>query len=100
MFIVLLHYIQPLAVVETHLAEHREFLDRHFAAGRFVASGPQVPRIGGVILARVGSRSELDEILAADPFYGAKVAQYQVIEFSPTKFADGAADVLLAHASS
>lgn len=97
MFIVLLHYLQPLAVVESHLAEHRAYLDRHFAAGHFVASGPQVPRIGGVILARGLSRPELDDVLAEDPFYREKVAQYQVIEVDPNRFATGAQAALLGH---
>ncbi|KAB0573926.1 GTP cyclohydrolase [Ideonella dechloratans] len=95
MFIVLLHYLQPLAVVEKHLAEHRKYLDRHFSLGHFVTSGPQVPRIGGVILARGLSRPELDGVLAEDPFYREKVAQYQVIEFEPNRFAEGVQAALL-----
>lgn len=95
MFVVLLNYVQPLAQVEQHLAGHREFLDRHFATGRFVASGAQVPRIGGVILIRGTSRQQLDEILAQDPFYQERVAQYQVIEFNPTKLAADAEAVLV-----
>lgn len=95
MFIVLLHYLQPLTVVERHLAEHRAYLDRHFSAGHFVASGPQVPRIGGAILARGLSRPELDDVLAEDPFYREKVAQYQVIEFEPNRLGAGAQAALL-----
>jgi uncharacterized protein YciI len=90
MFIVLLHYIQPLPVIEAHLAEHRSFLDRHYAAGHFIASGPQTPRTGGVILIKDLAREELDTILAEDPFHREKVASYQIIEFSPTKFGTGA----------
>ena len=89
MFIVLLSYVQPLSAVEAHLQEHRAFLDRHYAAGHFVASGAQVPRTGGVILARGLTRQQLDAVLAEDPFYRAQVAQYQVIEFTPSKFAPG-----------
>lgn len=95
MFIVLLSYVQPLAVVEAHLHEHRAFLDRHYAAGHFVASGAQVPRTGGVILVRGLSRLQLDAVLAEDPFHREQLAQYQVIEFAPTKFAAGAEPVLL-----
>lgn len=94
MFVVLLHYMQPIAAVERRLGEHRAFLDRHFAAGHFVASGAQVPRVGGVILARGMSRQQLDEVLAEDPFHRDQIAQYQVIEFDPTKFAAGAEAVL------
>lgn len=89
MFIVLLHYIQPLTAIEAYLEEHRGFLDRHYAAGHFLASGPRVPRTGGVILVKSLSREELDDVLAEDPFYREKIASYQVIEFNPTKFGVG-----------
>lgn len=85
MFVVMLHYLQPLAVIERHIAEHRTYLDRHYEAGHFIASGPQVPRIGGVILAAGMARAALDAILADDPFYREGVAQYQVVEFQATK---------------
>lgn len=90
MFIILLHYIQPLAVVESHIQEHRAWLDKQYRAGFFLASGPQIPRIGGAILARNLSREELDAVLAEDPFYREGVAQYQVVVFTPNKCAAGA----------
>lgn len=89
MFIVLLHYVQPLAVIESHLEEHRRFLDRHYAAGHFLASGPQKPRTGGVILVKNLSRKALDSVLGEDPFYREQIATYQVVEFNPTKFGVG-----------
>lgn len=89
MYIVLLTYVQPLSAVEAHLQEHRAFLDRHYAAGHFVASGARVPRTGGVILARGLTRPELDQVLAEDPFHRAQVARYEVIEFAPSKAAPG-----------
>jgi len=98
MFIVLLHYVQPLSAIDSFIEEHRDFLDRHFRAGHFVLSGPQVPRIGGVILARNLDRQQLDAVLVEDPFYRERLARYEVIEFNPSKFADGA-EHLLAPAS-
>ncbi|WP_219115665.1 YciI family protein [Janthinobacterium sp. UMAB-56] len=94
MYIVLLHYVQPLAAIEAHLEEHRRFLDRHYAAGIFLASGPQMPRTGGVILVKGLSREELDGVLAEDPFYREQIASYQVIEFNPTKFGVGVEAIL------
>lgn len=87
MFVVMLHYLQPLPVIEQHIAEHRTYLERHYAAGHFIASGPQVPRIGGVIVAADMARDALDAILEEDPFYREGVAQYQVVEFTATKVA-------------
>ena len=89
MFIVLVHYIQPLSAIEMQLAAHRNFLDQHYAAGHFIASGPQMPRTGGAILVRSMSREALDALLAEDPFQREKIADYHIIEFHPNKFAAG-----------
>lgn len=83
MFIVMLTYIAPIEEIDALLPPHREYLKRHYAAGTFLASGPKVPRDGGVILARAGSRAELDAVLAEDPFAEAGVARYEVTEFLP-----------------
>ena len=80
MFIVLLTYKLPLAEVERHLAAHREYLDRQYAAGTFLCSGPQNPRTGGVILCRAADRAAVE-----DPFRIHGVADYEIIEFSPVK---------------
>lgn len=87
MFVVLLTYKKPIAEVELHLAAHIAYLDEHFAAGTFVASGRKVPRTGGVILAKAESRTVLEAILHQDPFSIADVAEFEVIEFVPTKTA-------------
>ena len=50
MFIAILTYKKPLGEVDRYLAAHREYLARHYAAGDFIASGPQTPRVGGVIM--------------------------------------------------
>jgi uncharacterized protein YciI len=81
MFVILLEYQRPPEVMALHVAAHRAHLATHYAAGRLVVSGPQVPAGGGVIIARVGSRAEVDELMQADPFILAGVATYRVIEF-------------------
>jgi uncharacterized protein YciI len=85
MFIVSLHYIQPLEVVESHLQAHRAFLDRFYQQGVFIASGRKVPRNGGVILAKGVTRAELEGILDQDPFRAQGVADYQITEFTATR---------------
>ncbi|MCG2585611.1 YciI family protein [Massilia sp. TS11] len=94
MFVIVLHYIQPLDQVTVQLEAHRAYLDRHYAAGNFIASGPQNPRTGGIILARAMARTELDQLLTEDPFHQHDVARYEVIEFTPNKFAPGVESVL------
>ena len=88
MFIVSLTYRVPLAEIDAHLADHRAFLDRPFASGAFLASGPKVPRTGGVILATLADRTRLDAILAEDPFHRLGMADYVIEAFTPSRFAD------------
>jgi uncharacterized protein YciI len=80
-FVIVLDYLAALPVVDQHLAAHRAHLAEQYAAGKFVVSGPQVPRSGGVIVARCGDRAEVDAIMQRDPFIREGVASYRVIEF-------------------
>lgn len=89
MFVVSLTYKKPIAEVEPHLAAHICYLDECYAKGVFIASGRKVPRTGGVILAKAESRAALEAILQQDPFYLEDVAEFEVIEFIPTKTAPG-----------
>ena len=91
LYIILLTYRQPLDVVERHLEDHRTFLARHYRAGHFLLSGPQRPRVGGLILAAAMPRAELDTILAGDAFAQAGLADYQVVEFAATMTSPGLA---------
>lgn len=84
MFVIVLTYVEPLEVVDRHLAAHVEYLKRQYEAGIFMASGRRIPRTGGVILARAESLPALQEILGQDPFCVNGVAKYDVIEFSPS----------------
>ena len=88
MFIAILTYKKPLSEVDRFLAAHREYLAEHYAAGDFIASGPQTPRIGGVIMIKAENRPAVDDIIAKDPFNVNGIADYQIVEFTPTMFCD------------
>jgi uncharacterized protein YciI len=89
MYVVSLTYQASLDAIDNALEAHRQFLDRHFAAGIFIAAGPKVPREGGVILASAIERERLDAILASDPFAVQGLASYTVIEFKATRMGPG-----------
>ena len=50
MFILILTYKKALNKVDKYLDVHKEYLDKFYETGDFIASGRQNPRIGGVIL--------------------------------------------------
>ncbi len=81
MFVVILTYTKPLDVVDSHLEAHVEFLKKSYDEKVFIASGRQVPRTGGLILARAASKEALQQVLSNDPFYKNGVADYKIIEF-------------------
>ncbi|MFI9269353.1 YciI family protein [Kitasatospora sp. NPDC052896] len=85
MFVVTLTYTVPLDKIDLLLPEHIGWLDEQYAAGVILASGRQVPRVGGVLLAQAADRATLEAILATDPFAEAGAASYQVTEFLPTR---------------
>lgn len=96
MFVVILNYVKPMSDIDAQLEAHRAYLDERYATGDFIVSGPQSPRVGGIILTREMTRPALDALLAQDPFYMHQVAIYEVIEFNPTKFAPGVEMILKA----
>lgn len=83
MVIIIIKYIKPLEVVDALLEDHRKFLDDNYGQSKFICSGPQVPRVGGVIVANVANVYEARQIMKNDPFYINEAAEYQFIEFSP-----------------
>ena len=85
MFIVSITYISPIEEIDRLIPEHIKYLDEQYRLGHFQLSGRKIPRTGGVIIATVKNRSELDRILAQDPFYREKLARYEVTEIVPTK---------------
>lgn len=89
MYIILLTYKQPLETVEKYLSAHRAFLDRHYASGDLICSGPQRPRTGGVILCRARDEAGVQEMIRRDPFYVNGIADYRTIRFDPVKRAEG-----------
>ena len=83
MFILILTYKAPLEKVLELLDAHRCYLEKYYAIGNFLASGPQVPRKGGIILCQAKSKMEVENIVKEDPFNA--IADYQIIEFEVNK---------------
>lgn len=86
MFLITLKYKKPLEIVDQYLAEHRNFLEEGYQKNYFIVSGPQNPRVGGIILSQLKNQDQVEDIIKRDPFYVKEIAEYQVIEFNPVKF--------------
>lgn len=88
MFIVILKYEKSIETVMKHLEEHNVFLNKYYTANKFICSGRQEPRTGGIILCNAKDKEEVNSIIKEDPFYMNEIAKYEVIEFMPTKYQD------------
>lgn len=88
MFLLLSRYLKSTEEIDRVLPAHRAFLDRYYQSGLFIISGPQEPRVGGVIVTRDATRAEIDAALAEDPFMREEISAYDILEFKVTKKAD------------
>ena len=89
LFVVDLNYLAPLPEVDVYLEGHRAFLRDGYAKNMFLASGPKVPRTGGIILAEANSLADLEAFLNLDPFKANGVADYSITEFNAVMHKEG-----------
>lgn len=67
---------------------HRERLAALRESGRLLAAGPYADESGALLLFRVDTRAEADEIVAADPYYsGPGVTVVSLKEWTPVTVA-------------
>ena len=85
MFVIEVTY-KSLEKIDFYLAAHRAFLELGYQNNYFIASGPQNPRTGGIILSQLQDRKKLEDILKDDPFQIHDIADYKIIEFTPVKY--------------
>lgn len=89
MFIVNLTYKVDLSKVDKHLEEHIAFLDKYYSNGTFLLSGRKIPRDGGIIFAQAENKKALEAIMQEDPFFKEELINLDIIEFIPSKAAEG-----------
>ena len=88
MFILSLIYIAPMNEVDAHIAPHLAWVADGYDSGAFLASGRKEPRTGGVIMA-LGERSQLETLVASDPFVLAGVAEYEITQVQLSRTVPG-----------
>jgi uncharacterized protein YciI len=85
MFIINLNYIAPLEKIDARMKEHMVFLNACYREGLFIVSGRKIPRTGGIILARGGSKEALEALMKNDPFVAHGLAEFDIIEFQASQ---------------
>ena len=83
MFIINFNFIKPLEEVNKYTELHRAYVAKQYEKEKFIIGGPKTPRNGGVVVSNECSKEELMMILENDPLILERVAEYDLIEFSP-----------------
>jgi uncharacterized protein YciI len=78
---VVITYVKPLDAVDAEMKAHVAWLEQGFAHGVLLLAGRQEPRVGGVLIAR-GTRGEIEQLAATDPFVTSGVATVAVTQFN------------------
>ncbi len=68
------------------VAGHRAFLQTGYDQGLLLFSGPQNPKVGGVVLARAETETDLRNFFLNDPYQSENAATYRFVSFEPVKF--------------
>ena len=94
MFLIDISYTRPIEEIEARTVEHRAWLDVQIAAGHLILAGPKVPRTGGVLIGRGGTKDEMIALLAQDPFQLAGLVKVEITEFVGGRFHPALADLV------
>src|SRR5688572_16579425 len=81
MFVIELTYTADLSEIDAHMSAHVAFLKKYYAAGKFLVSGRQVPRTGGIIVAVGEDREQIEAIIKEDPFHRHGLAEFRIVQF-------------------
>jgi uncharacterized protein YciI len=84
-FLVEITYTTSAEVRELVLPSHRAFLQTGYDKGWLLMSGPQSPKVGGIVVARAPSMEVLQAFFADDPYRLKNVATHRFVEFEPVK---------------
>jgi uncharacterized protein YciI len=93
-FVITVTFKAPMSEVEKYMEAHRGFLDDALKSGVLMMSGGRNPKVGGVIVCKFWSMDEAQAFIHQDPLCVADVADYDVVEFSPSRCADEIKDFM------
>jgi uncharacterized protein YciI len=85
MFIVLLKFAGNKGQASQFMQGHKDWIKRGFDDGVFVLVGSLEPDLGGGIVARNTSLSDLQSRVNEDPFVAENVVSAEILEIAPSK---------------
>ena len=89
LFVISVRYLVALDKIDAAMPLHVAFLKKYYDKGAFIVSGRQVPRTGGIIIARGKSLDAVERLMKNDPFVNKKLASVDIIEFKASQIGKG-----------
>lgn len=86
LYLVKLTYTKDLTFIDNLMKPHVDFLKKYYKLNKFIFSGRQIPRTGGIILCSADTREEVEDILREDPFVNSGAANYEIITFQASMY--------------
>ena len=84
LYVAISEYLVPREEVMTHLDEHRAWVKAAYDDGVMLASGPQDPGPGGVLIYLARDVEDAERFITSDPLEVRGVVKYRVTGFQPT----------------
>ena len=81
LYIIQLTYIKDIEEIDDLMKIHVVYLKKYYKLNKFIVSGRQVPRKGGIILCYAETPEEVKSIIEEDPFMIHAAAKYKIIPF-------------------
>lgn len=81
LFLIILTYKKDVSEIDDLMPVHVTYLKKYYKLNKFIVSGRQVPRKGGIILCYADDLTEVNGIVAEDPFIENGAATYKIIRF-------------------
>jgi uncharacterized protein YciI len=84
-FIAVTTYTSSLTPDDPVLPSHWAYIEECYRQGLLVASGPQEPRSGGVLVLRGTDRGRAEAVMDDDPLISSGRATYRLVAFTATR---------------
>ena len=85
MYIVLLKFSKNKSRAGQWIEEHNAWIKKGLDDGKFLVVGSLQPNLGGAIVVNDMLKTELDQLVDADPFVANDVVTAEVLEITPAK---------------
>ncbi len=94
LFLIQLTYIKELDEIDNLMKIHVAYLKKYYKLNKFIVSGRQVPRKGGIILCYADTLKEVKTIIDEDPFMTHAAARYKITAFLASMYSKNFGSVL------